>query len=210
MLTMVNDKPDSHFLFRKTVKAGESYAIHTRQHGAPLLILPQSDRAAEILALPSVAELRSTGSVLWTRPFMASTASDLSTRDIGHEGARGSVLVGFGICSLQPIYENDDGRIRGPELGRPGATAIELEAKPGYAVGAIIGSNGKNISALQLIFMRRQKATVDPNDSYVSRWVGARQSSAEVKLGGNGQAIGGLEGKAGEAWQVLKVIPAAE
>lgn len=219
MLTTTNNAPDSHFLFRRIVTAGESYKIHTRQKQPPLLILPAADRVAEIAALPPIAELQPGGSPLWKLAVLNARSSDASTRDFADEPKAGSVLVGLqvtsdfsttrqGICSIQPIYESSDGRIRGPEFGPPGATSIELEARPGYAVGAIIGSSSRNIAGLQLVFMRRTKTGVDTDDAYQSRWAGLRNSESEVKIGGDGRAIGGLRGKVGQALQSLESLPA--
>ncbi|HEY2413161.1 MAG TPA: hypothetical protein VGI40_13005 [Pirellulaceae bacterium] len=213
-----NKQPDLHFIFRRVVKAGESYKIHTRAVGAPVLLLPSPEQAADIVALPAIAEQQAGGFVLWKLPFLGPKNPPPPTRDYHSQPAAGSVLVGlrlttdhgnprFGICSIQPIYENKDGRLDGDQLGEPGATAIDIEAKPGYAVGAVVGSAGTRITALKLIFMRRTKSGVDPNDSYESRWAGARRSEAETQLGGDGKAIAGLNLKIGPAVQWMELIP---
>jgi hypothetical protein len=221
MHTMLGEKPDPHYLFRRVVNAGESYRLHTRQVHAPLLILPAADRLAEIVALPAIVELQPSGSPRWNLNWLGPRFGTPPAREFTEEAIPGRVLVGLrvttdfaasrlGICSLQAIYENRDGRVRGAEFGQPGATAIELEARAGYVVGTIRGSSGRNVSGLQLVFMRRTAGGLDPSDSYLSRWAGLRNSDAEVKLGGDGRAFGGLKGKADEATQGVSLIPAVQ
>jgi hypothetical protein len=221
LVRTTNGQPDAYFIFRRVVKAGESYKIHTRAVGAPVLLLPSKLRAGDVLALPSIAELQTGGSVLWKLTFVGSLNPPPPTREYHSQSTAGSVLVGLrlttdhvsarsGICSVQPIYENKDGRLYGEQFGEPGATVIEIQAKPGFAVGAIVGSAGRQVTGLKLIFMRRTKTGVDPTDSYESRWAGARRSEAETQLGGDGKAIGGLDLKIGPALQWMAIIPPSD
>ena len=112
------------------------------------------------------------------------------------------------VASVQPIYLTGAGQKQGGTFGRPEGSATSLEAREGYAVGAITGKGGPDrVEGFKVVFMRIKGATLDPTDSYESEWVGksdAKASSAalaviaagsDVLVSGDGKLIVGLHGR---------------
>ena len=139
------------------------------------------------------------------------------------EQVPGRLLVGFEITigrlsghrvikSLQGIYREGDGpRVRGKQFGEPGEGAISVEAKDGYAVGALTVKAAERVNGLQITFMKRLWSVergfwLDRTDEYQSEWIGGRGGEGPVRLGGDGRAIIGLKARWGKDLDALGVV----
>ena len=106
----------------------------------------------------------------------------LAFRDLAPAG---SLLIGFDysvisrtkvqkIGSLRPIYLLANGS---KKLGDPHGEIRHrhaLDARPGYAVGAVTVRGDLMLRGFQLTFMRIKGAGLDPADSYESDWIGGK------------------------------------
>ncbi len=97
------------------------------------------------------------------------------------------------IKSVQAIFETPQGRVMGQPFGNPSKENLRMEAKPEYAVGAIEARGGDRVDGFRAIFMRRKGTQLDPTDQYRSRWIGGRGGSADIKLGGDGRLVIGVQ-----------------
>ncbi|MBV8880652.1 MAG: hypothetical protein JO332_11840, partial [Planctomycetaceae bacterium] len=116
----------------------------------------------------------------------------------------GAVLVGFKYSAkgsggrmkyLQAIYRLGEQTSRGGNHGSTD-TSAELVAKPGYAVGQMVMSTSDRLDGFKLVFMRQSGGRLLAGDSYESPWVGA-PLKGEAKTLGDGSAVGGIFGHAG-------------
>ncbi|MEN6451856.1 MAG: hypothetical protein ABFC96_15305 [Thermoguttaceae bacterium] len=107
------------------------------------------------------------------------------------------------IHSLQPKYLTSTGKVLGTIHGRLYAQDakvehmglfVDVEAKEGYAIGAIVAKAGDRIDGFRVVFMRIRGDRLDPSDKYESRWVGGRGGGAETTLDGAGLPIIGIHG----------------
>lgn len=160
--------------------------------------------------------------LMLNHPVLASAADD-SAQLIGRaEGAPFShvpnppaTLVGMSVTArviksktmlfgLAPIYRAGDQPVEAQQFGTLSAP-VRAEARPGYAVGAIVTQTG-NFAGMRLIFMREAGDQLDPNDSYESRWLGLRAAGQEIKHGGDGRRIVGLQGFATQYVNGLSLV----
>lgn len=208
-----DQKPDPHVVFRKVVKAGEKLELHTRKYNAPLLILPAANRVQDVLAAKTVnvAPLASAS------PRSASRAAKIL--DYQDQLAEQGVLVGFRVTidayekrrklgSVQAIYETPQGRMPGKVQGEVMGFAVEVQAKPGYAVGGLTLSTGDSLAGFNVTFVRRTAAGLDPRETYRSRWIGDQTGAAEVRVDVSEQPFVGIRGKLGDAIQTIELISA--
>jgi hypothetical protein len=79
----------------------------------------------------------------------------------------------------------------------PDKDTVFLLARPGYAVGSVTINAGNGVNALCVRFMKITDKGLDPSDSYVSRWFGAKVGTAQTKLGGDGRFVYGIFGRKG-------------
>ncbi len=129
----------------------------------------------------------------------------------------GAILSGFDytvgkwnskpvITSVRPVYFLPGG---GKKMGDMHGTATgqsqRLDAKPGYAVGAIQARGGVVIDGFQLVFMKVRGAALDPADSYLSEWLGGT-GGGQKRLDAGGQPIVGLYGAAGNEVNALGIF----
>jgi hypothetical protein len=118
-------------------------------------------------------------------------------------GPPGTRLVGFHLVDggainvLQPIYRGPGGAVAGVSHGGNPGTAVDVVAKDGYAVGAVVVRSGDWIDALRVVFMRVRGKRLDPSDSYESPWYGG-SGGGETKLGGDGSPVVGVFGASGD------------
>ena len=118
-------------------------------------------------------------------------------------GPAGTRLVGFHLVDggainvLQPMYRGPGGVVAGVSHGGNPGTAVDVIAKEGYAVGAIIVRSGDWVDAMRVVFMRIRGKRLDPSDSYESRWYGG-SGGGETKLGGDGSPVVGVFGASGD------------
>ena len=90
--------------------------------------------------------------------------------------------------------------------GHPGNKPVLIQAKPGYAVGAIVGKGGQRLDGFKVVFMRDRKGQLDPKDSYESDWVGGQEGGDETILGGDGRPVVGIYGGCGAEFDGLGLV----
>jgi len=137
--------------------------------------------------------------------------------------ADGGILVGLEVTlgfwgvdqivtSVQPIYGSDGPAKASKRYGIAWPNRVRVEAKSGYAVGAIQVKTSDHIDGMRVVFMRRKGDRLDPKDKYQSRWLGGtggkkdqERDAADTKprqLAGQGKPIIGVVGR-------LEQIPTA-
>jgi hypothetical protein len=77
---------------------------------------------------------------------------------VGSMNARG----GLKISSVQPIYQTGSSYIEGARQGVAVPLETTVVAKPGYAVGGVNLRSGPLVDAIQLVFMKYEKASSTP------------------------------------------------
>ncbi len=111
------------------------------------------------------------------------------------------------IGSVRPIYLTAEGISDGKTCG-PAACAVSsvrLEARPGYAVGGIVGKKD-NAGGFKIVFMRIEGARLNPADRYETDWLGGPIATEEVTLGGDGRPVVGIYGQAGGMIDALGLV----
>src|SRR5438105_3557041 len=144
--------------------------------------------------------------------------------------SEGGVLVGFDVglgkfvrdeCvyALRPIYRTVQGEVNTQDFGvfhsstgfgpikkfaRNQVTrTVRLMAQPDYAVGGITLRTSVNIRGMSLTFMRINRQSLDPKQSYASEWAGDNKGGREASVGGNGAPIVGVFGNQNDDQQVV-------
>jgi hypothetical protein len=119
----------------------------------------------------------------------------------------GSILVGMEatyvpffnqnvIKSVRPIYQREDGtRYDGPVCGTPTKVRERVVAKEGYAIGGAAMRAGLGIGGIQLTFMEIGPDGLNPNKTYLSKWLGTYGTDARMYLN-DGRPIVGIAGMA--------------
>jgi hypothetical protein len=121
----------------------------------------------------------------------------------------GALLTGFEVTygkfgdsptvtTFRPIFLTRTGRVEGTTHGIPGEGLIRVEAKQGYAVGAVTIKAGLGVDGMSVTFMKISGGKLDPNQAYESEWLGGRGGEAEKKLGGTGAPVVGIFGAVAE------------
>ena len=100
------------------------------------------------------------------------------------------------VRAVQAVYLSPEGIANGEPHGDLGDDYVKLQAKPGYAVGAITARGGNRVDGLSLTFMRIRDDRLDPRDSYSSEWVGG-EGGNPAWVGGDGRAVVGVFGGVG-------------
>jgi S1-C subfamily serine protease len=124
--------------------------------------------------------------------------------------AEGAVLIGFDvtlgkfldndtIASLRPIYATARGEQRGELLGQAQSRVLTVKAKPGYAVGALNLKTGLGLDGFSVTFMKFDQTRLKKDDSYTSDWLGGKDSSGRVTVGGDGSLVIGVCGRRNDA-----------
>jgi tetratricopeptide (TPR) repeat protein len=154
------------------------------------------------------------------------SAAPQPTRLVGAEPANfkdvqqpSALLVGFKVAvdthgptgiivrSIQPMYLAEGRKIVGGGTYGTGCdNVVEVVAREGYAVGAVVVKAGEQLDGLRVIFMRRNGDRLDIKDSYESRWVGSRGGADEVLLGGDGTPVVGIHGRSGRDVDSLGLV----
>ncbi|HMF15668.1 MAG TPA: hypothetical protein VKE98_00605, partial [Gemmataceae bacterium] len=112
------------------------------------------------------------------------------------------------IRGLQPIFFSATGAGDGPGCGHCSGPSTRIVAKEGYAVAGIVAKKTEGeilLHGLKIVFMRIDGAGLNPKDSYESDWVGG-QGGQDIRLGGDGQPIIGIFGRAGQAIDALGLV----
>ena len=171
---------------------------------------PTADMPEEGLApIPAALEPTAFDPAILTTPMAGGANKKWGTpyRDLAPPGA---LLTGFDytvgpwnkkpvITSLRPLYALPGGSAK--RLGDLHGTATgepqRIEARPTYAVGAIVARGGMVIDAFQIVFMKVRGPALDPADSYLSESFGGT-GGGQKRLDGGGQPFVGLYGAAGK------------
>ncbi len=123
-----------------------------------------------------------------------------------------SILI---VRSVQPKYLTPAGKVIGKVYGRGSSSKaqpeflaeyLDLEAKEGYAIGAIVAKAGAIVDGFRVVFMRIKGDRLDPSDKYESRWFGGRGGCAETILGGDGKPVIGVHGRCGADLNAIGLI----
>ena len=117
-------------------------------------------------------------------------------------------LVGFRVTqgtftgkphakTVQPIFLKDGAGRDGDVHGTPSGNRTEILAKPGYAVGAVVGKGSERVNGFKVIFYRIAGNALNPADTYESPWVGGDWGDPEKRLDGEGAPVVGIHGRQG-------------
>jgi hypothetical protein len=110
------------------------------------------------------------------------------------------------VYSLRPLYLTPSGmkpsQTFGLAQGRTGkgknpprskvTRTVTVQAKPGYAVGAVLLDTGLTIDALAVNFMRINGTSLDPTDAYTGDWIGSREEKKPGIVTWKGDPIVGV------------------
>ncbi len=118
----------------------------------------------------------------------------------------GSILVGMEVTygtfinhqiikSVRPIFQRPDGkRNYGPVCGNPTSVGETVVAKAGYAIGAVTIKAGLPIDGIQLTYMEIGADGLNPNKSYLSKWLGTYGGVGSRTYLNDGRPIIGIAG----------------
>jgi hypothetical protein len=127
---------------------------------------------------------------------------DIAYQDVP---ADGSIVVGMEVTyapffnhniikSVRAIYQGRDGtRYDGPVCGTPTALSERVVAKAGYALGGATIRSGMGIDGMQLKFMQIGADGLNPDKSYLSKWLGGYGANARTYVN-DGRPIIGIAG----------------
>ncbi len=122
------------------------------------------------------------------------------------EAPDGGILVGLDIClgtfatkeaitGIRPIYRTKNGDVPGKHHGAISQHPVTVKAKDGYAVSTVFVQASLPIFGMSVQFMRVKGGALDPDDSYLSKWVGGKTTAGQKTLGGDGVTVVGIVGK---------------
>lgn len=118
----------------------------------------------------------------------------------------GSIMVGMEVTyapffthqiikSVRPIYQRPDGtRYEGPVCGNPTQVGERVVAKGGYAIGGAAIKAGMGIDGMQLTFMEIGADGLNPNKTYLSKWLGGYGGADAKTFVNDGRPIVGIAG----------------
>jgi hypothetical protein len=116
------------------------------------------------------------------------------------------------IRSVQPVYLSQSGPILGKVYGRPEGKPKAMLARPGYAVGGLVGTEhhpkgGVAPKEIQLVFMKIGKTELVRSRQYASKQYPRGWRSGPVrKVGGSGRFVVGIAGVAGDTIRSLALV----
>src|SRR5262249_13328861 len=94
---------------------------------------------------------------------------------IGFEVGRGQLGSSDGVQAILPIFRTADGMESfGKQHGTQLERAVTVKAKPGYAVGAIIGKAGLTMDGFSVTFMAVTPNGLDATKNYSSEWIAGK------------------------------------
>jgi hypothetical protein len=118
---------------------------------------------------------------------------------IGFEVTYGRYATNPTIKTVRPLFLTPNGKSAGTTHGVPGDSLTRVEAKAGYAVGAVTIKAGLGVDGMSVTFMQIGEKGLNPNESYESEWLGGLGGADKTKLGGSGALVIGIFGKTAEA-----------
>jgi hypothetical protein len=96
---------------------------------------------------------------------------------------------------VQPIYQGPDGtRYDGPVCGTPTKVRERVVAREGYAIGGAAIRGGLGIDGMQLTFMEIGPDGLNPNKTYLSKWLGGYGGAYARMYVNDGRPIVGIAG----------------
>ena len=128
---------------------------------------------------------------------------DFAYQDVPDDG---SIMVGMEVTyapffnhqiikSVRPIYQRPDGtRYDGPVCGNPTRVGERVVAKEGYAIGGAAIKSGMGIDGMQLTFMEIGADGLNPNKTYLSKWLDSDGGSGAKTFVNDGRPIVGIAG----------------
>jgi hypothetical protein len=128
---------------------------------------------------------------------------DIAYEDVPDDG---SIMVGMAVTyapffnhqiikSVQAVYQAPNGRrYDGPVCGTPTGVGERVVAKEGYAIGGATIRSGMGIDAMQLTFMEIGAEALNPNKTYLSKWLGMNGGSYAKTFVNDGRPIIGIAG----------------
>jgi hypothetical protein len=130
--------------------------------------------------------------------------------------ARGAILSGFNVTygdfagnliikSIQPLFRTIDSNLAGSVHGYPSLVSKRVQAKKGYAVGAVTVKAGLGIDGFSVTFMKIENGSLSKKDSYTSEWLGGRGGGKETTLAGDGTLVVGIFGTVNNDRKLVKV-----
>jgi hypothetical protein len=149
--------------------------------------------------------------------FVRGAVQAKKTRDTALEGraeipfrevpAGGAILIGFEfgfgrfvnkltVNGLRPIYLSTQGKAAGNWHGPQSlAPVVHIEARTGYAVGALKIKSGLSIERVSVVFMKIRGTELDPNDVYESPTYGDGDFGKPDIVGFDGSLVVGVHGR---------------
>jgi hypothetical protein len=117
---------------------------------------------------------------------------------IGFEVTHGKFGPNPTVTTFRPIFLTRTGRVTGTTHGIPGEHLIRVEAKPGYAVGAVTIKAGLGVDGMSVTFMEMGEAGLNKNRAYESEWLGGMGGGDKTLVGGTGAPVVGIFGATAE------------
>ncbi|HEY2342126.1 MAG TPA: hypothetical protein VGH90_03800 [Chthoniobacteraceae bacterium] len=115
---------------------------------------------------------------------------------VGFKAGSGGWFQFTVLGSVIPIFATAEGTRDGVKRGNHGTPDTVL-AKDGYAVGGIVARSGEVVNCFQVIFMRINPdgVSLNPQDNYVSDWLGGKDGGPPKEISAHGHMIVGLSGR---------------
>jgi len=76
------------------------------------------------------------------------------------------------VKTMQPLFQKGEARTDGSIHGNPGPGAVDIMARPGYAIGGMIAKASNRVHGFKIVFMKISGARLVPTDRYESEWIG--------------------------------------
>jgi hypothetical protein len=152
----------------------------------------------------------------------SSAAQELKPGEFRDLGPRGSILIGFHVgltkdpaspnvdvvTGLRPIFLGPDGPMEGPTHGRVPSGSVQVIAKEGFAVGAMVVKANDAKHGFKLVIMKIDGDKLDPSEAYESNWIGGPAEAPWRQLAGKGGRIVGVFGTFSSILEEVGVISA--
>jgi len=128
---------------------------------------------------------------------------DFAYQDVPNDG---SIMVGMEVSyapffnhniikSVRPIFQKPDGtRYYGAVCGNPTGVGERIVAREGYAIGGAAIKAGMGIDGMQLTFMEIGANGLNPDKTYLSKWLGINAGSGARMFVNDGRPIIGIAG----------------
>jgi S1-C subfamily serine protease len=122
-------------------------------------------------------------------------AAPTGGRLVGMDVGLGEFFNSDVIIATRSIFRTGDkvsvSRWHGSQTNR----VVHVEAKPGYAIGAITVKAGMGADGCCVTFMRIKGDVLDPDDSYLSDWIGGYGGGGPALMSGGGRPAVALLGR---------------